>query len=59
MTTKVDLDKLKVGAAICANKACPKYDPKAVMYLYPSSVYCSVRCKYADEDQTHNEKYGD
>ena len=56
---KVDLEKLKVGSAICANKNCPLYDEKAVMLLYPSSVYCSIKCKYNDEDSTHQEKYGD
>lgn len=59
MTTRIDLEKLKVGAAICANKECPKYDKKAVMYLYPSSVYCSLKCKYEDKDSTHRETYGD
>lgn len=59
MTTRVDLEKLKTGAKICANKNCPKYNPKAIMYLYPSSVYCSVECKYNDEDAAHKETYGD
>jgi hypothetical protein len=56
---KVNLEKLKSNAAICANKDCPKFDQKAVMMLYPSSVYCSLRCKYTDTDTTHKETYGD
>lgn len=56
---KVDLEKLKVGAAICANRKCPKFVEKAIMYLYPSSVYCSLECKYNDTDPTHKETYGD
>lgn len=56
---KIDLEKLKVGAAICANRQCPKYDAKAVLALYPSSVYCSTHCKHTDEDKSHNETYGD
>jgi ribosomal protein S27AE len=44
---------------ICANKKCPNYSDSAVLKKYPSSVYCSLRCKYADEDNSHNERYGD
>lgn len=64
---KVDLDKLnkaleKVGlvdTSMCANSACPKFKQEAVMAKYPSSVYCSVTCKYSDTDSTHKETYGD
>jgi hypothetical protein len=56
---KIDLEKLKVSAVICANEKCPNYDAKAVMYLYPSSVYCSLGCKYSDTNPSHKETYGD
>jgi len=57
---RVDLEKLKTGAKICANRQCPNFDPKAIKYLYPSSVYCSIKCKYSDDEYNlHNETYGD
>lgn len=56
---EVDMKKLMTHAAICANRNCPKFDEKAIMYLYPNSVYCSTRCKYTDTDASHNERYGD
>jgi hypothetical protein len=60
MTTKVDLEKLKVAAAMCANEQCSKFDKKAVHYLGSQSVYCSLRCKYDDPKfMTNNETYGD
>lgn len=49
----------QIAENICANKSCPKYDAKAVLAKYPGSVYCSLRCKYADEDNSNNERYGD
>jgi hypothetical protein len=63
MENRVDLDKLNkrlgVRVFICANRECLHYDMDAVMMLYPSSVYCSTKCKYNDTDMTHKESYGD
>lgn len=45
---------------ICANEDCPNYNEKAVNAKYPSSAYCSLKCKYTDKKfHAHNETYGD
>lgn len=49
----------KSNKVICANKDCENYDTTAIKLFYPSSAYCSLRCKLNDEDASHNEKYGD
>jgi hypothetical protein len=45
---------------ICANKDCKYFSAEAIMKKYPSSVYCSTKCKYTDKNYSeHNESYGD
>lgn len=54
---KDEKDKNKV---ICANEDCPHFSQKAVGIKYPSSAYCSLKCKYTDKKfHAHNETYGD
>lgn len=36
---------------ICANRDCPRYDPRArEAPYYPAGAYCSLRCKHSDPE---------